>query len=73
MTLMTEHQNDDKNLLLTHMEKHLSDAAKSLFLAWKLAKHNGMEPTAKELADTVLDVQTACQQVKDAIELEKTK
>jgi len=61
-----------RRILLLELEKHLSDAAKALRLAWKLAKHNGMEPTAKELADTVLDVETACQQVKENIELEKT-
>ena len=55
----------EKSILLLELESHLSDAAKALRCAWRLCKHNGMEPTAKELADTVLDVETAYQQVKD--------
>jgi len=53
----------ERSILLLELEKNLSNAAKALRLAWELAKHNGMEATAKELADTVLDVETACQQV----------
>lgn len=55
----------ERSILLIELENHLSDAAKALRCAWLLCKHNGMEPTAKELADTVLDVETAYQQVKD--------
>ncbi len=55
----------ERSILLIELEQHLGAAAKALRCAWKLAKHNGMEPTAKELADTVLDVETAYQQVKD--------
>lgn len=44
---------------LTELESHLQKAASALRAAWILCKHNGMEPTAKELADTVLDVETA--------------
>lgn len=55
----------ERSILLIELENHLSNAAKSLRAAWRLCKNNGMEPTAKELADTVLDVEAACQQVKD--------
>lgn len=55
----------ERSILLIELESQLSDAAKALRCAWRLCKYNGMEPTAKELADTVLDVETACQQVKD--------
>jgi hypothetical protein len=55
----------ERIVLLIELENHLSQAARSLRAAWRLCKHNGMEPTAKELADTVLDVETACQQVTD--------
>lgn len=54
----------ERSVLLIELEQHLGEAAKALRCAWRLAKHNGMEPTAKELADTVLDVETAYQQVK---------
>jgi hypothetical protein len=55
----------ERNILLIELASHLSDAAKALRAAWRLCKHNGMEPTAKELADTVLDVETACRQVAE--------
>lgn len=55
----------ERSVLLIELEHHLGEAAKALRCAWRLAKHNGMEPTAKELADTVLDVETAYHQVKD--------
>lgn len=54
-----------RSVLLIELEQHLGEAAKALRCAWRLAKHNGMEPTAKELADTVLDVETAYEMVRD--------
>lgn len=39
------------------IENMLSSAAKSLRCAWLQMKLNGLETTAKELADTVLDVE----------------
>jgi hypothetical protein len=55
----------ERNILLIELENHLGKAAKELRTAWLLCKHNGMEASAKELADTVLDVETACKQVAD--------
>lgn len=55
----------ERSVLLIELESHLSDAAKALRCAWRLCKHNGMDATAKELADTVLDAETAYQQVRD--------
>lgn len=55
----------ERSILLIELENHLGEAAKALRCAWRLAKHNGMESTAKELADTVLDVETAYQMVRD--------
>ena len=52
---------------LTELESHLQKAASALRAAWILCKHNGMEPTAKELADTVLDVETARDSVTDIL------
>lgn len=52
---------------LTELENHLQQAARALRAAWVLCKHNGMEPTAKELADTVLDVETARDRVTDIL------
>lgn len=49
----------ERSILLIELENHLGAAAKALRCAWLLCKHNGMEATAKELADTVLDVETA--------------
>jgi len=51
----------EKSVLLIELENHLNEAAKALRCAWRLSKHNGMEEVAKELADTVLDVETACE------------
>lgn len=51
------------NQMLNELQSHLGQASKSLRNAWKLCKHNGMQPTAKELADTVLDVETAREQI----------
>lgn len=53
----------DRPVLLIELEDHLGKAAKSLRAAWLLCKHNGMEAVAKELADTVLDVETAHSQI----------
>lgn len=55
----------ERSVLLIELENHLGQAAKSLRAAWLLCKHNSMEATAKELADTVLDVETAHQQITD--------
>lgn len=49
------------------LDTHMADAAKSLRCAWRLMKHNGLESVAKELADTVLDVETASSMVKAKI------
>ena len=53
----------DKESAIIYLENYLSEAAKALRSAWRLCKHNGMEATAKELADTVLDVETALELV----------
>ncbi len=55
----------ERTVLLIELENHLGHAARALRAAWLLCKHNGMEMTAKELADTVLDVETAHKQVTD--------
>ena len=55
----------ERRILLIELESHLDNAAKALRCAWLLCKHNGMQSTAKELADTVLDVETAHRQVAD--------
>jgi hypothetical protein len=55
----------ERNILLIELENHLGEAAKELRAAWFLCKHNGMEASAKELADTVLDIETARKQVAD--------
>lgn len=59
----------ERSVLQIDLEAHLGEAAKELRAAWLLCKHNGMEPAAKELADTVLDVETAHRQVKDDLGL----
>lgn len=48
---------------LLELENHLQHAAGALRAAWVLCKHNGMQPTAKELSDTVLDLETARERV----------
>ena len=53
----------ERSVLLIELESHLGNAASALRAAWILCKHNGMEATAKELADTVLDVETAHKRV----------
>ena len=55
----------EKSELLNELEKQLKTASKSLKAAWKLCKHNGMDDTAKELADTVLDVDLAHQMASE--------
>jgi len=52
---------------LIDLENSLQTAARALRHAWRVAKHNGMEATAKQMADTVLDVETAAQQASDAV------
>lgn len=52
---------------LQMVENSLRCAAKDLRHAWRVMKHNGMEPTAKELADTVLDVEMAHEQMAQYI------
>lgn len=44
-------------------EAALRRAGHDLKAAWTLLKHYGMEPTAKELADTVLDVEVSADQL----------
>ncbi len=46
-------------------EEALRRAGAELKTAWTLLKHNGMEPTAKELADTVLDVEISADQLRE--------
>jgi hypothetical protein len=53
----------ERSILPIELENHLGEAARALRCAWRLCKHNGMEATAKELADAVLDVETAHEQV----------
>lgn len=52
---------------LTELTNHLQKAAEALRDARMLCKHNGMEPMAKELADTVLDVETARDRITDIL------
>jgi hypothetical protein len=52
---------------LTELADHLQKAAEALRDAWMLCKHNGMEPTAKEIAGTVLDVETTRDRVTDLL------
>ncbi|MCP5004671.1 MAG: hypothetical protein GY941_12145 [Planctomycetes bacterium] len=49
----------DREVLIIELDTSLSTAAKALRHAWRLMKCNDMESTAKEIADTVLDVETA--------------
>lgn len=53
----------ERSILLIELESHLGNAAGALRAAWILCKHNGMESTAKEIADTVLDVETAHERI----------
>ena len=50
---------------LTQAEAALRRAGTDLRTAWTLLKHHGMEPAAKELADTVLDVEVSADQLRD--------
>ena len=52
--------------VLLELENHLGHAARSLRAAWILCKRNGMERTAKELADTALDIEIAYEHTKNA-------
>lgn len=49
----------ERSVLLLELDNHFGSAASALRAAWILCKHNGMGATAKEIADTVLDVETA--------------
>mgnify|MGYP000654364303 CR=1 FL=1 len=49
---------------LIELDTSLTEAGKALHHAWLLMKDNGMESTAKELAVTVLDVDTAARRIK---------
>ena len=57
----------DTKATLTELQNHLDHAARALRAAWRLCKHNKLEPIAKELADTVLDVETAHELVTDTL------
>ena len=48
---------------LKSLASDLAMAAQCLRHAWATMKRNGMENTAKELADTVLDVETAAEEI----------
>lgn len=48
---------------LVELDTSFTTAAKALRNAWRLMKHGGMEDAAKEIADTVLDVETAAKEV----------
>lgn len=52
---------------LKSLDSDLSMAAQCLRHAWQTMKHNGMEATAKEIADTVLDVETAAEMVSETL------
>jgi len=58
---------------LIDLQNSLTSAAKNLRHAWRIAKHNDMEGTAKELADTVLDVETAAEQVSDTLGMQSIR
>lgn len=53
---------------LVALDRSLSTAARALRHAWTTMKHNGMESAAKEIADTVLDVETSSQQVRQQLD-----
>ena len=48
---------------LRQAQRHLAMAAKDLRGAWKCMKDNGMDTTAAQMADTVLDVEAAVTQI----------
>ena len=52
-------------LIRVDVEIHLNKAAVELRAAWLLCKRNGMEATAKEIADTVLDLETAANELHE--------
>lgn len=56
----------------TELENHLLQASKSLKCAWRIMKFNGNELSAKELADTVLDVEESHRLTKNKIDTFKT-
>lgn len=54
----------ERSILLIELEGNLYVASKALRDSWLLCKQNGLEHIAKELADTVLDVETACLRIQ---------
>lgn len=56
-----------KSITLIHveLETHITQAAVELRAAWLLCKRNGMEATAKEISDTVLDLETAAKELHE--------
>lgn len=64
---------EDRVIVLIELENHLLNASTALRASWMLCKGNGMESTAKELADTVLDVETAHKIVKAELDAENKK
>lgn len=47
----------------------LRRAGEEMRTAWTMLKRNGMDTTAKELADTILDVETSANQLHDFFEM----
>ena len=58
---------------LKSLASDLAMAAQCLRHAWATMKRHGMENTAKELADTVLDVETAAEEINVKFSANGTK
>jgi len=59
---------DEKINALDSLDVHLGEAAKALKKAWRVMKGSQhFESTAKEIADTVLDVEEAHRKIKSKI------
>ena len=56
---MLSGENSSNFTALSEFSQLLQSAANALREAWKVARKNNMEKTAKEIADTVLDVESA--------------
>ena len=56
---MLSGENSSNFTALSEFSQLLQIAANALREAWKVARKNNMEKTAKEIADTVLDVESA--------------
>ncbi len=56
---MLSGENSSNFTALSEFSQLLQIAANALREAWKVARDNNMEKTAKEIADTVLDVESA--------------